>query len=204
MNTDPRVSELLLDWQELRQEGQTVTAAELCADCPELAEELQRRMMMVDFWEQFLGTRDEEEAANATPATFGKYRVVRILGKGGQAITLLAFDPDLRCHIVLKVYHSAQTAADQETVLREGQALARVRSPYVARCYGVERQGGVPALVVEYVPGRNLRERQRVRPLAVGQALELVRQLAEGLAAVPACLRPAAPRSQAGQRHPGR
>ena len=32
MNTDPRVSELLLDWQELRQEGQTVTAAELCAD----------------------------------------------------------------------------------------------------------------------------------------------------------------------------
>jgi hypothetical protein len=88
---------------------------------------------------------------------------------------------------VLKVYHSARTAAEQETVLREGQALARVRSPYVARCYGVERQGDVPALVVEYVPGRNLREQQRVRPLDVGQALELVRQVAEGLAAVHAC-----------------
>jgi hypothetical protein len=187
MNTDPRVSELLLDWQELRQEGQTVTAAELCADCPELAEELQRRMMTVDYWEQFLGTRDEEQAVNATPETFGKYRVVRMLGQGGQATTLLAFDPDLRCHLVLKVYHGAQTEAEQETVLREGQVMARVRSPYVARCYGVERQGGVPALVVEYVPGRNLREQQRVRPLAVGQALELVRQLAEGLAAVHAC-----------------
>jgi hypothetical protein len=45
----------------------------------------------------------------------------------------------------------------------------------------------VPALVVEYVPGRNLREEQHARPLGVGAALGLVEQLAEGLAAVHAC-----------------
>jgi serine/threonine protein kinase len=187
MDTDPRVDEMLLRWQELRQQGQVVSAAELCADCPELAGELQRRMETVDHWEQFLDTRAEGEAPSTVPESFGKYRVVRPLGDGGQASTLLAWDPDLRCHVVLKLYHDARTAAEQDRVLNEGRALARVRSPYVARCYGVERQGGVPALVVEYVPGRNLRQEHRARPLGLGQALELTGQLAEGLAAVHAC-----------------
>jgi serine/threonine protein kinase len=187
MGADPRVSELLLRWQELRQEGQAVTAADLCAGCPELAEELQRRMQTVDYWEGFLGAGGEEEAPGPVPASFGKFQVVRVLGGGGQASTLLALDPDLHCHVVLKLYHKARAPAEQEVVLREGQALARVRSPYVAQCRGVERQGGVPALVVEYVPGRDLKAQQRARPLGAAEALELTRQLAEGLAAVHAC-----------------
>jgi serine/threonine protein kinase len=186
METDPRLSELLLRWQELQQQGQSITAAELCASCPELAAELQRRIETVDHWEQLLGTRDKEEAPGPgpVPASFGKYRVVRPLGDGGQASTLLAWDDDLHCHVVLKLYHNARTAAEQDKVLSEGRALARVRSPWVARCHGVERQDGVPALVVEYVPGRNLRQEQRARPLGIGPALELTAQLAEGLAAV--------------------
>jgi Protein kinase domain len=187
MDTEPRVSELLLRWQELRQEGRVVTAAELCPDSPELASELERRLETVDYWEQFLGIHDDEEEASGTPASFGKYRVVRSLGGGGQASTLLALDPDLNCHVVLKLYHNAQTPAEQEKVRSEGQSLARVRSPYVVRCHGVERQEGVPALVEEYLPGRDLREQQRVRPLNAIQALELTEQLAEGLAAVHAC-----------------
>jgi serine/threonine-protein kinase len=187
MEIDPQVPELLLRWQELRQQGRDPTATELCASCPELAGELQRHIETVDYWEQFLGSRDEAEAANAAPASFGKYQVERILGAGGQASTLLALDPDLHCHVVLKLYHRARTPADQERVLHEGQALERVRSPYVARCRGVERQDSVPALVMEYIPGRDLKEQQRARPLGIDQALELTGQLAEGLAAVHAC-----------------
>jgi hypothetical protein len=41
--------------------------------------------------------------------------------------------------------------------------------------------------VIEYVPGRNLREQQSIRPLDIAQSLELTKQLAEGLAAVHAC-----------------
>jgi serine/threonine protein kinase len=196
MDTDPRVSELLLRWQELRQQGQIVTAGELCADCPELAGELQRRIVRVDHLEEFLGTRDEEEAANATPASFSKYRVVRILGDGGQASTLLAFDPDLRCHVVLKLYHRASSPTEQEKVLSEGQALARVRSPYVARCYGVERQDGVPALVMEYIPGRNLRQQQSVLPPRHRRVAGTYEATGRGTGGGPR-LRPAAPRPQA-------
>jgi hypothetical protein len=121
------------------------------------------------------------------PSAVGKFRVVRGLGHGGQAATLLVFDPDLKRHVVLKLYHAAHTAEEQELVLREGQALARVRSPYVAQCYSAERHEGIPFLVMEYIPGRNLSDERRVRPLSTDEALDLVGRLAEGLGAVHAC-----------------
>jgi hypothetical protein len=126
-------------------------------------------------------------AAGEVPQKVGKFKVLRKLGQGGQAITLLAFDPDLRRQIVLKLYHSARTADEKEMVLREGQSLARVRSPYVAQCYSVERFEGMPYLVMEYVPGRTLAEENKARPVSVERALELTEHLAEGLAAVHAC-----------------
>jgi serine/threonine protein kinase len=121
------------------------------------------------------------------PIHIGKFQIIGPLGKGGQAATLLAFDPDLHRRVVLKLYHQARTASEQDQVLREGQALARVRSPYVAQCYSAERHGDCPFLVVEYIRGQNLAELQRHRPMSLAQALEIVSQLAEGLAAVHAC-----------------
>jgi serine/threonine protein kinase len=123
----------------------------------------------------------------ATPSQIGKYQVSEVLGKGGQAVTYKAWDPDLRRHVVIKLYHAVQTSEDRERVLKEGQSLARVRSPYVAQCYSVERYEGTPYLVVEYIAGRSLAELHRMQPLPSAQALHLVAQAAEGLAAVHAC-----------------
>src|SRR5262249_21506667 len=151
MATDERLDELRLCWQELQQKGRSVSVAELCAGCPELADALQRKIETVLYWETFLGAETVAEPPRSTPPSWGKFAVVRQLGEGGQASTLLVFDPDLRRHVVLKLYHHARTPEQQEVVLREGQALARVRSPYVAQCYSAERQEGVPYLVVEYI-----------------------------------------------------
>jgi hypothetical protein len=180
---------LRLDLHYRRQQREAATEAEYGRRFPAYADRIRAafRQETVDHVEGFLGPGDDREDRTPTPTAFGKFQVVRPLGDGGQASTLLALDPDLRCHVVLKLYHRARTPAEREAVLREGQALARVRSPYVAACRGVERQDGVPALVVEYVPGRDLKEQQRARPLGVDQALALTGQLAEGLAAVHAC-----------------
>lgn len=117
----------------------------------------------------------------------GKFRVVRLLGRGGQASAYEAFDPDLQRSVVLKVYDSAESAEEQETVLREGQSLARVRSPYVAQCHGAERHGKTPFLIVEHVSGETLSERIRREPPTLVQALEWMNHLAEGVAAIHAC-----------------
>ena len=44
MPPDPSLNALLSRWEELRHQGQAVSAEELCRDCPGLVPELKRRM----------------------------------------------------------------------------------------------------------------------------------------------------------------
>jgi hypothetical protein len=156
---------------------------------PDLEEELRKLRPIFE-----AGARAGLSAVRAGPAPgacspgqIGKYQVVALLGQGGQALTYQAFDPDTQRHVVLKLYHAAGTADEQEQILKEARTWARVRSPYVARCYGVERHDGVPYLVAEYIPGRSLAELSRTQPLDLAQALEVTARVAEGLAAVHRC-----------------
>lgn len=191
MAEDSQVDDLLLTWQELKDQGRDTSVEALCADCPELAAPLRRRIQALDYWETFLDLKADRatdgDPAEPAPERFGKYEVRRVLGEGGQARTLLVFDPDLRKLVVLKVYHAARTPEQQQAVLNEGRALARVDSPYVVRCLGVERQAGVPYLVLEYVAGVSLADRAKERSPEPAEAVALVGRLAEGLAAVHAC-----------------
>ena len=120
-------------------------------------------------------------------SSFEGYELLRELGMGGQATTYLARDRALQRLVVLKRYHGAASAGRREAVLNEGRALARVRSPFVAPCLGVETRGHEIDLVVEYVPGRPLTELSpEVRAHRRRCAL-LVEQVATGLAEVHAC-----------------
>ena len=66
----------------------------------------------------------------------GKFRVRSVLGRGGQAICLLAHDDDLQRPVVIKLYQDGLTQERKEQILKEGRALAKIRSPHVAQCYG--------------------------------------------------------------------
>src|SRR5262249_46795041 len=92
---------------------------------------------------------------------------------------------ELQRHVVLKRYHDG--GDNHQILAEEGRALARVASPYVARCHGIERIGEEAYLVVEYVPGRNLSEVRRDGPLDGARIIGLLCQLAEGVAAVHGC-----------------
>jgi len=125
----------------------------------------------------------EPNPGSAEPIHVGKYQIVRRFSElSGQAAAYLAFDPDLERHVVLKRYHSGPHGPSGEA--EEGRALAKVVSPYVARCHGIERIDGGAYLVVEYVPGRNLAEVRRDGPLDLAQVVGILAQLAEGVAAV--------------------
>ena len=114
-----------------------------------------------------------------SPTSIGKYQDVRRFAEAsGQASAYLAFDPDLERHVVLKRYHGESGEAE------EGRALAKVASPFVARCYGIERIEGEPYLIVEYIPGRNLGEFRRDGPMDLARVVRIVADLAEGVAAV--------------------
>ena len=114
------------------------------------------------------------------------FELIRILGKGGQATTYLA-----RSCVAASGRSEALSRGRLghrlDAVLNEGRALARIRSPFVAPCYGVRIQNDEVDLVVEYIPGRTLKDLTAEERADFGLCTRLVAQVAEGLAEVHAC-----------------
>ncbi|MFK7818513.1 MAG: serine/threonine-protein kinase [Planctomycetaceae bacterium] len=114
----------------------------------------------------------------------GRFKILQVLGCGGQSMALKAWDTELFRHVVIKVRHSFDSQAEQERMLFEGRALARVRHANVCKCLSVEWLGDFPYLVLQYIPGETLRERILRRRLTLPESVELSLTLCEAVAAI--------------------
>jgi serine/threonine protein kinase len=122
--------------------------------------------------------------ALSPPAAIGKYIVLDVLGRGGQADVYRALHTALGKEVVIKLSRRplGPGQADRDRLLAEGKLLAELDHPCMARVYDADSYEGHPYLVMEYVRGPTLRqhvEGQRPRPR---QAAALVAQLARALA----------------------
>jgi hypothetical protein len=124
------------------------------------------------------------------PEHVGRYRLLAELGRGGMGTVYKAHDPQLDRVVALKVPRFDPRQGDAPALLqrflREARAAAGVRHAHVCPIYDVGEHDGLPYVVMAYVEGQSLAERLRARPLVADprEAVELVRQVAEGLAAV--------------------
>ena len=113
------------------------------------------------------------------------YQVLAPLGAGAMGEVYRARDTRLEREVAIKVL-PADLAADPERLARferEARALASLNHPNVAAIYGVDRVDGVSFLVLELVPGEDLARRLERAALPIGEALDVGRQIAEGLEA---------------------
>jgi beta-lactam-binding protein with PASTA domain len=116
----------------------------------------------------------------------GRYRVGSWIARGGMATVYLGIDTKLDRTVALKIAHP-ELAGDQEFVRRfmgEARSVARLSSPNVVAVYDQGSDGGLLYLVMEYVPGRTLRELLRERGgLAPREALDIIDGVLTGLSA---------------------
>jgi hypothetical protein len=110
----------------------------------------------------------------------GKFRVQRVVGRGGTGVVYLAVDLALDRPVALKVLPRLR-GGGAERVGREARAMAAVRHPHLATIYGVETWRDTPLLVVEYLEAGTLLDWLARGPMAVSQALELGIVLADAL-----------------------
>jgi eukaryotic-like serine/threonine-protein kinase len=116
----------------------------------------------------------------------GRYRVGSWIARGGMATVYLGTDTKLDRTVALKVAHTELTG-DPEFVRRfagEARSVARLSSPNVVAVYDQSSEGDLLFLVMEYVPGRTLRELMREQGrLGPHAALDIISGVLSGLAA---------------------
>ncbi len=116
----------------------------------------------------------------------GKYRVERVLGRGGMGVVVAAMHLQLGQRVALKFLlpQATETADAIERFLREARAAVQIRGEHVARVSDVGTlDSGAPFMVMEYLDGSDLSGLLQQRgPLPVGEAVDYVLQACEALA----------------------
>src|SRR5690349_11752780 len=117
-----------------------------------------------------------------------RYRLDRLIARGGMATVYVATDTRLDRQVAVKVMHRA-LADDPDFVARfarEARAAAKVQAPEVVAVHdqGTDRETGLAYLVMEHVQGMNLRQLLLERgALSPARAVSIVEQVLRALAA---------------------
>ena len=114
-----------------------------------------------------------------------RYDVFQHIGQGGMADVFLAMDTILNRQVAVKILRS-ELCADAVAVLRferEAQAATALSHPNIVEIYDVGEYKGHQYIVMEYVPGKTLKQIIRDRgALLKEEAVDIMKQLVSGTA----------------------
>ena len=117
--------------------------------------------------------------------TLSHYKVIEKIGQGGMGVVYRAQDTNLSREVAIKVLPEQFTQDPQRLARfeREAKLLASLNHPNIAAIHSFEHSDGIHFLVLELVEGDTLTDLLTKGPLPVEKALEVCRQIAEGVEA---------------------
>ncbi|MGL6073374.1 MAG: protein kinase domain-containing protein [Fimbriiglobus sp.] len=117
--------------------------------------------------------------------SFGKYRILKELGRGGMGTVYLGFDTKLERRVAIKMMQPSYTSNPiaKERFLREAQVAARIRSDFIVGIYEADEIQGIPFIALQFLLGYSLEEYIKKKGLpSIAQVLRIGRETALGLA----------------------
>jgi eukaryotic-like serine/threonine-protein kinase len=128
--------------------------------------------LLEEVWPRSLPTPDEP------PRQFGRYVILRELGRGAFGVVFLASDSVLGRKVALKVPRplALVTPEVRRRFVREAEAASRLDHPHIVPVYDVGEEGPICYIASAYCEGLNLADwlRSRKAPVAFLDAARLV------------------------------
>ena len=116
----------------------------------------------------------------------GRYKILSELGRGAMGIVYKAEDPNLDRTVALKTIILAEDADGREEYHKrfflEAKAAGKLTHPHIVTTFDCGEHEGLAYLAMELLEGTDLRTRLQKETLAPADAVEIARQVAEGLA----------------------
>jgi tRNA A-37 threonylcarbamoyl transferase component Bud32 len=120
----------------------------------------------------------------APGSTFGPYKILEPLGRGGMASVFKAYEPALDRYVALKVLpaESVQNEASAERFRREAKVIARLEHPNITPIhgFGIDERTQIPWMAMRLISGGTLSSRLTMR-LTPPRAVSILRGVAEAL-----------------------
>jgi serine/threonine protein kinase/predicted negative regulator of RcsB-dependent stress response len=131
-----------------------------------------------------LATRSSATDVLRAGGELGKYRLERLLGRGGMGEVWAALDPDLDRRVAVKLLRGALTNSVEglARLQREGRAMARLRHPNVITVYDAAFADGRGLIAMELIDGESFASwLDRAHPRA--EVVDMLLAAGRGLAA---------------------
>jgi serine/threonine protein kinase len=187
MPDDDKLVDLLVQWEDLHEQGKEATAEELCRDCPELVQPLKERIQALQkiAWIKKPVESDPSESPPATPRTLAsRYRLDCLLSEGGFGQVWKGFDLELQRPVAVKIPKPSRKFSPEEVerFIAEARKVARLRHPGIVAVHDICRESGGYFFVSDLIDGTDLAARLRQGRLPPNQAARLVAEIARILA----------------------
>lgn len=116
-------------------------------------------------------------------AQFGKYRIVRLLGKGGMSDVYEAKDGAAECAVALKVLPAVFSRDDERSrrFAKEIQASASLKHPNIVEVFEVGEVEGLHFYTMSLLPAGDLKKELNSGPLYQEHALRITSEIADAL-----------------------
>jgi hypothetical protein len=98
----------------------------------------------------------EHDLPSSRPSHVGRYEIRELLGAGAMGVVYRAYDPDLRRAVAIKLVRG-NSASSRVRLVREAQAMARVRHPNVVPIFDVGPIGDDVFVAMPLLEGGTLR-----------------------------------------------
>ena len=117
----------------------------------------------------------------------GRYKILRVIGRGAMGVVYEAVDPDIDRVVAIKTINlmlSPEEMVQYEARFKqEIKAAGRLNHPNIVTIYDVGKTDNMAYMAMEFINGCELKDLLRAgTPLPIDAALNIIAQAAEGLA----------------------